>query len=358
MLIKELAADIQRPFKEGGKRTFFLVDKVALVKQQADQIRKHTNLVVGEFHGRMNVDFWDKAAWSKHLENNQVLVMTAQIFLDLLSHAYLTLNRVNLMVFDECHHVNKSHPYRLIMDLYREYDEGDRPRILGLTASVVNVKGNAATLQTSINRLQTLMHSTVCRYFATPFDGAERVFRILSSAERFFAQCHVCSTIIAVIRRMLKACQTVLQTLGAWSAWIILHAYEQRLSGYLSRVLTNDEKLLVRCTMTSFRLVSRWITLQIGNLNDAQSFRRSLPHRVDRLFERMLKQMQRLMPERFKFLKAEFLVGFCRNSHSTDMDAEMRFRQEEEGIDVRQCNFVVRFDIPRNFRSFIQSKGE
>lgn len=30
----------------------------------------------------------------------------------------------------------------------------------------------------------------------------------------------------------------------------------------------------------------------------------------------------------------------------------------EEGVDVRHCNCVIRFDPPKNFRSFVQSKGK
>jgi endoribonuclease Dicer len=29
----------------------------------------------------------------------------------------------------------------------------------------------------------------------------------------------------------------------------------------------------------------------------------------------------------------------------------------EEGIDIPECNLVVKFDLPKNYRSYIQSKG-
>lgn len=45
----------------------------------------------------------------------QVLVMTPQILLDGLDSNSLTLDKVNLMVLDECHHASKNHPYAKIM---------------------------------------------------------------------------------------------------------------------------------------------------------------------------------------------------------------------------------------------------
>jgi superfamily II DNA or RNA helicase len=45
----------------------------------------------------------------------QVLVMTPQILVDGLDNNSITLDKVNLMVLDECHHASKNHPYAKIM---------------------------------------------------------------------------------------------------------------------------------------------------------------------------------------------------------------------------------------------------
>ena len=55
-----------------GKRTFFMVNTVALVGQQAAYIRRHSRHSVGEYSGDMNVDFWDKDKWQEELSKNQV----------------------------------------------------------------------------------------------------------------------------------------------------------------------------------------------------------------------------------------------------------------------------------------------
>uniref|UniRef100_A0A914VN96 Helicase/UvrB N-terminal domain-containing protein n=1 Tax=Plectus sambesii TaxID=2011161 RepID=A0A914VN96_9BILA len=71
MLIREFASELHIPLEQGGKRSFFLVDKVPLVKQQADHIEHHTNLTVGKFHGKMNVDYYTESQWRKIIKENQ-----------------------------------------------------------------------------------------------------------------------------------------------------------------------------------------------------------------------------------------------------------------------------------------------
>lgn len=52
------------------------------------------------------------------------MVMTAQIFYDLLNHGFFTLEQSNVIIFDECHHATKNHPYRQIMKHYIETPAG------------------------------------------------------------------------------------------------------------------------------------------------------------------------------------------------------------------------------------------
>ena len=95
MLIRDLSNSIMIPFKDGGKRTIFLVNTVPLVQQQADVIRRHLNLKVGDYYGEKVInhkiiDSWDKKMWDNQLELNQVLVMSAIILVEMLSHNYIS----------------------------------------------------------------------------------------------------------------------------------------------------------------------------------------------------------------------------------------------------------------------------
>jgi endoribonuclease Dicer len=85
--------------------------------------------------------------------------MTAALFLHLLAHGFVRMRDIALIIFDECHHARKDHPYNQIMrDFYHAPDpdlpSGEammgtttalgnqrpgRPKIFGMTASPVHV---------------------------------------------------------------------------------------------------------------------------------------------------------------------------------------------------------------------------
>ncbi|CCM04515.1 uncharacterized protein FIBRA_06696 [Fibroporia radiculosa] len=127
----------------------FLVPKVALVDQQGDFIAKQTPLRVIKCCGATAVDLSDRQGWKKELDRADVLVMTAQIFLNLLTHSHWSLDKVSLMVFDECHHTRKNHAYNGIMREYFQCPTQDRPKIFGMTASPIwNPKDAVESLAT------------------------------------------------------------------------------------------------------------------------------------------------------------------------------------------------------------------
>lgn len=74
----------------------------------------------------------------------QVLVMTAQILLNILRHSIIKMDAIHLLILDECHHAVKKHPYSLVMsEFYHTTPKDKRPAVFGMTASPVNLKGMA-----------------------------------------------------------------------------------------------------------------------------------------------------------------------------------------------------------------------
>jgi endoribonuclease Dicer len=74
-------------------------------------------------------------------------LISAQIFLNILTHSLWSIDKVSLMVFDECHHARKNHPYSGIMREYFQLNPPQRPKVFGMTASPIwNPKDAAGSL--------------------------------------------------------------------------------------------------------------------------------------------------------------------------------------------------------------------
>ncbi|KAJ6488501.1 hypothetical protein C8R47DRAFT_1125761 [Mycena vitilis] len=132
-----------------GSKGIFLAPKVALVEQQGRFIASHSALRVLRLHGGLEIDLADRRGWNRKFQNYDIFVMTPQIFLNLITHSLWAIEKVALIILDECHHTRRSHPYNAIMREYFQVSPQKRPKIFGMTASPVhNVEDAKASLAT------------------------------------------------------------------------------------------------------------------------------------------------------------------------------------------------------------------
>ncbi|KAK3487801.1 uncharacterized protein B0T23DRAFT_398479 [Neurospora hispaniola] len=138
---------------------FFLVDKVALVFQQHSFLTKNLDFPMEKLCGEMVEGVESKAFWKEALEQNEVVVCTAEILSTALHHSWIRMDQINLLIFDEAHHTKKDHPYaRIIKNFYIDEQLERRPRILGLTASPVDAKVDP---RRAAAELEALLHSQI-----------------------------------------------------------------------------------------------------------------------------------------------------------------------------------------------------
>ena len=136
---------MRRPLQQ-KRRVVFIVPTVPLVEQQQKLISlyvQHDETVLGFYGG----DGRNACSRLSDLLSAHVVVTTPQLLVNLMSSVHRS-ERVNvcdftLMIFDECHHCGKNHPYELLMRQVRAYAaeaEADatrsKPQIIGLTASL------------------------------------------------------------------------------------------------------------------------------------------------------------------------------------------------------------------------------
>lgn len=137
---------------------FFLVDKVALAFQQQAVLNCNLPHSSAVFSGESVKYSWTREFWATELVKHEIIVCTAEILRQLLQYAFIRIEQINLLIFDEAHHTKKSHPYaRIIKDFYAagKADGLRVPRIFGTTASpvdaLVDVRKAAIELEGLLN---------------------------------------------------------------------------------------------------------------------------------------------------------------------------------------------------------------
>ncbi|KAK8171094.1 hypothetical protein BKA80DRAFT_305901 [Phyllosticta citrichinensis] len=126
------------------KLVWFLAPTVPLCDQQARLFERCLPAYQLRFlSGKDNVDSWsNQGIWDAVLKETRIVVSTPQILHDALSHGFVKMSKIALLIFDEAHMCRGRHPASKIMqDFYhsnRLHDEQTSlPHILGLTATPV-----------------------------------------------------------------------------------------------------------------------------------------------------------------------------------------------------------------------------
>jgi ERCC4-related helicase len=87
--------------------------------------------------------------------------MTYQVFSSVLEKGLLDMKQVNLLVLDECHNTVGDATLRDILSSCEFSPESPKPRILGLTSSIVNDKCQPIKLSRIISSLENTLKSVI-----------------------------------------------------------------------------------------------------------------------------------------------------------------------------------------------------
>lgn len=398
------------------KIAFFLVDSVNLVFQQANVLRCGLDQAVEGICGSMGQSLFHKVTWDNLFANNMVIVCTAQVLVDGMMHSFTGVNRINLLIFDEAHHAKGDHPYaRIMKDFYQqECDRSKCPRIFGMTASPVDVKGlSAEHIRTAARDLEVLLDAKI----ATTTDRMlasnniskpkEMIAMYKPLRHEFETPLHLKVKAkygdVTAFRKFFVQSKRHASELGRWASdmyWSFAFADEQ------SRKLQNREAIKynqIEKNWSAAQFDARMKRLQEAAAfvqdhdfglptlsdNDVSSKVQKLHHWLNLYYERSAeahcivfvekRHTARLLKLIFQHiggpnLHCDVLVGI--NSRAGEENVSFRaqvltlqkFRRgelnclfatsvAEEGLDIPQCNLVVRFDLYRTMIGFVQSRG-
>nr|VZI18109.1 unnamed protein product [Spirometra erinaceieuropaei] len=279
--------------------------------------------------------------WRAQLEKHKVLVATAGVFRDVLNHRKVSLNDVCLLVFDECHHADPDtnsdftdicqHLQTFPSGRWRpDYSRG--PKVLGLTASVVNNVKQGTPLDTKLRHLEALMRA-----------------RLITSED---------SSIAAV---MGKREQSIIPFLSGGSQTRAGESYFQVYQALAEGVKTLSsvspsslpDFIDLQSLFDSNRRIRKDEFLSVMQFEDAN------PKKFKRTIQQCMRVMEEFGPwcaDMASMSTGEqlgVLDGFRKGAFNVLVATDVI----EEGLDVRACNVVIKVDPVTNFRSFIQSQG-
>ncbi|XP_026808824.1 endoribonuclease Dicer-like isoform X3 [Rhopalosiphum maidis] len=443
MLIKNMGDCLTKSIGLGRKWTFFIVQSVPLVMQQANNLRRHLPWTIGTFSGDMNVDFWSQNHWNGILENCHILVMTAQIYLNNLNHGYMHIKDANLIIFDECHHAVAFHPFKQIMQVLHDsnLNKDECPRILGLTATLIN--SNTKNVREELTKLQLTFNATIKTKYDENiqiFSARPKEFISLYDEYTLEDEMNAVTKRISTIKYLLRKFQapTKIEPIkennevyyldnqknpsknfanyfldievnlhdgGAYIAylatWHFLVEIEKK-----KKTCTDKKNLTIMSLVLSELTIIRKMILDF--MNKHSSIHKGHSTTLNNTSPKLKKLMELLSVIKFtdtclifvdrrttakllyhyikdfiheynqKNIICEFIVG-ARGIFSPDCKEMVYKKQQnndiikkfndniinvlitsevlEEGVDIQTCNCVIRYDSPKNFPSYIQSKG-
>ncbi|KAK0412263.1 hypothetical protein QR680_006120 [Steinernema hermaphroditum] len=117
-------------------RVVMMVPTIPLVEQQCTALNVffRVDYAVNGFCGTETAECRAYSALACH-----IVVFTPQLFMNMLKSPKrtdrLNISDFTMFVFDECHHCDREHPYKILMDMVHE-SSATSPQIIGLTASV------------------------------------------------------------------------------------------------------------------------------------------------------------------------------------------------------------------------------
>lgn len=398
------------------KIAFFLVDSVNLVFQQANVLRCGLDQTVEGICGAMGASLWSKATWQSHYKENMVIVCTAEVLVQCMMHSFITMAQVNLLIFDEAHHAKNNHPYaRLMKDYYvHGVDPSLRPRIFGMTASPIDTKGLSVDhIRAVANDLEKLLHSKIVttsesalasNSISRPTEGIAVYARLQDQCETpLHQEIKAKFGDLPTFKKLFLASKRYGSELGRWASdmyWSFAFADEQ------SRKLEDREHLKHNkamqddaaqewdakakrfqeaaafvqqfdfglCTLSDQDLSSKvlklhhWLNLYYERSDEARCIVFVEQRQTARLLQLIFSQIGG--PN----LRCNVLIGV--NSRAGEHNISLRnqiltvakFRRgelnclfatsvAEEGLDIPQCNLVVRFDLYRTMIAYVQSRG-
>ncbi|XP_023297775.2 endoribonuclease dcr-1 [Lucilia cuprina] len=206
LALKRFSAQLRETIQNGGKRAIFMCNTVELARQQFKVLQKTTNLEIGLYIGERDVDNWTRRQWETEIQKKQVLVGTAQIFLDIVNQNLIKITDLSIVIIDECHHATGNHPMHEFLSAFQYCDQSKLPRVIGLTGVIIKgnklgqviqelnkleatFRGNIVTIQDLEQMKNVMVYSTKPIELMVTFSSHSHSFHAVEKVKQIIANC-------------------------------------------------------------------------------------------------------------------------------------------------------------------------
>ncbi|XP_048779866.2 antiviral innate immune response receptor RIG-I-like isoform X2 [Ostrea edulis] len=359
--------------KRKMKKMVFVVDKNNLANQQAEKIEEYLQCSVKVISGDIQREEECVQDMASLLPHYDVFVITAQMLVNALTKQNVNMKFFSLLIFDECHHCCGSHPFQQVMNHYMdiklEGDESQLPQIIGFTASLGLAKVN--TLEKATENVMTTMANMDADYLVTVQRNKSDLAKHVNNPNQFITNVPVrkkneFGTLIKIIMTRTEK-YLELNRVGMVGIGIIRPPatrgngqYTQWLeNGLLKALATFSDSDATRSLYTIKNYLEIYnnalVLLQHARAIDALNYIK------DEIQKHPKTSNYTGIEQKIKLL----LEGMTRYEQ---MDALELFREgqfkiivattiAEEGLDVKECNLVVRYDYAGTPIALVQARG-
>ncbi|KAG0322650.1 Dicer-like protein 1 [Dissophora globulifera] len=367
----------------------------ASLAEQAAVIRANSAAQVIELSGVKQTRTLNEDIWKDIFIKADVVVLTAQILLDHLRRGHVKMRRIHLLVFDECHHARKDHPFCCIMrEFYHSTADAERPKIFGMTASPSldtssKIENSARELETVMDaKVFTVDQQQVLSFVERPREIVVQYHSSPSYQETVLTQSLRKRAMDERLDPLSSTIDETLKHLGPWCVNRLWHLFIERASDSREIKPVSSEMRTAITLVKSMPLpppicTADYVSPRVIKL--IQLLRVAAREMKDDFCGIIFVQRRNtaialclLLQELAEFkevFRVQILAG-----HSEDSENVMRmsyreqtviisnFRNKvynllvatsvaEEGLDIQPCNFVIRFDPVTTTISYIQSRG-
>uniref|UniRef100_A0A8C9DL53 DExH-box helicase 58 n=1 Tax=Prolemur simus TaxID=1328070 RepID=A0A8C9DL53_PROSS len=328
-----------------GAKVVVLVNRVHLVTQHGEEFSRMLD-------GRWTMttlrgDMGPRAGFGHLARCHDLLICTAELLQMALTSTeeeeHVELTAFSLLIVDECHHTHKDTVYNVILSRYLEnklWRARPIPQVLGLTASPGT--GRASKLDGAIDHILQLCANLDTWRIMSPQNSRPQ---LQEHNQRPCKQYDLCN-------RRSQSCASALGFLADHK-------------NALARLATHSPE------NPKLEILEKILRKQFSSPNSPRGI---IFTRTRQSAHSLLLWLQQQPGLRTMDIRAQLLIGAGNNSQSTHMtqrnqeEVIQKFRAgtlnllvatsvAEEGLDIPQCNVVVRYGLLTNEISMVQARG-